>query len=435
MERMAQKMKKYKLTNNLGLKIIAFIFAAFLWLIVVNLDNPVDSKLFTDIPVTIVNDDIIKSAGEVYQVEGEGTVNVVVYATREVRQKLQKEDIVATADIKQIDSTGKLVPIEISIPDYSGQYESAEAVPRNLTIQREKSGKKSLALTVETVGKQADGYELGDITVSPENVTLTGAESLLEQVDRAAAQVNIDGISEDSALDGTLVLYDVYGNELNQTQLGNNLGDEGISVSVDVLKVKSVPIAFEVSGSPAEGYKYTGYTSMPESIQVCGASDALDELSQIAVPASVIDITGASESIEMTVDIRSYLPEGIRLADENAGNVTVTVKIEREGTRTIEFLVSSIKINNLAEDLQVSYDADAEITLHFSGDESLLSTLDISNAVSVDLGGHTQPGTYDIPVKVNLPAGITLDEQVTVRLTIEEKAAEDNPNSPAGENG
>ena len=426
-------MKKYKLTNNLGLKIIAFIFAAFLWLIVVNLDNPVDSKLFTDIPVTIVNDDIIKSAGEVYQVEGEGTVNVVVYATREVRQKLQKEDIVATADIKQMDSTGRLIPIEISIPDYTGQYESAEAVPRNLTIQREKSGKKSLALTVETEGKQADGYELGDITVSPENVTLTGAESLLEQVDRAAAQVSIEGISEDSVLDGTLVLYDAYGNELNQTQLGNNLGDEGISVSVDVLKVKSVPIVFDVSGSPAEGYKYTGYTSMPESIQVCGASDALDELSQIAVPASVIDISGASESIEMTVDITEYLPEGIRLADENAGDITVTVKIEREGTRTIEFLVSSIKINNLADNLQVSYDADAEITLHFSGDEALLSTLDISNAVSVDLSSYTQPGTYDVPVKVNLPAGITLDERVTVQLTIEEKAA-DNPNSPAGEN-
>ena len=35
-------MKKYKFTDNLGLKIIAVIFAAFLWLIVVNLDNPVE---------------------------------------------------------------------------------------------------------------------------------------------------------------------------------------------------------------------------------------------------------------------------------------------------------------------------------------------------------------------------------------------------------
>ena len=71
-------MKKYKLTKNLGLKVIAFFFAAILWLVVVNLDNPVVSSAFREIPVTIVNDDIITSAGDVYQVVGEQTVSVVV---------------------------------------------------------------------------------------------------------------------------------------------------------------------------------------------------------------------------------------------------------------------------------------------------------------------------------------------------------------------
>ena len=57
-------MKKYKFTDNLGLKIIAVIFAAFLWLIVVNLDNPVSTQTFSEVPVTIINEDIILSAGE-----------------------------------------------------------------------------------------------------------------------------------------------------------------------------------------------------------------------------------------------------------------------------------------------------------------------------------------------------------------------------------
>ena len=94
-------MKKYKLTNNLGLKITALVFSAFLWLIVVNVDNPVSSSTFTNIPVTIVNEDIITSSGEVYQVLGEETVSVVVYANREIRQSLSAEDIVATADIRK----------------------------------------------------------------------------------------------------------------------------------------------------------------------------------------------------------------------------------------------------------------------------------------------------------------------------------------------
>lgn len=428
-------MKKYKLTTNLGLKVIAFIFAVFLWFIVVNFDNPVGSSTFRDIPVQILNDDIITSAGEVYQVEGDRTVTVVVYATREVRQKLTSDNIVATADIKQIDSTGRLVPIEVTINGFSGESVTAEAIPRNLTIQREKSGKKVMSLTVDTEGvKLADGYILGDASVEPDQVTITGAESVLDQVDRAVAQVDeVEGVSEDSVLPASLVLYDANGNELNQTQMSNNLGEEGLSVSVEVMKVKGIPVVFDVEGSPAEGYKYSGCVSTPESVQVCGKSEDIDKISEIDVPASVIDISGASEPIKLSVDITPYLPEGVELVDENSGNVKVTVKIEQEGTLSVDFMVSSIRINNLAENLQVSYEPDAEITFRFTGDEDLLDTLDISNAVSVDLSDYDRPGTYDIPVKVNLPEGISQDGQVTVQLTLAEKASEGDQGSQGGE--
>ena len=428
-------MKKYKLTTNLGLKVIAFIFAVFLWFIVVNFDNPVGSSTFRDIPVQILNDDIITSAGEVYQVEGDRTVTVVVYATREVRQKLTSDNIVATADIKQIDSTGRLVPIEVTINGFSGESVTAEAIPRNLTIQREKSGKKVMSLTVDTEGvKLADGYILGDASVEPDQVTITGAESVLDQVDRAVAQVDeVEGVSEDSVLPASLVLYDANGNELNQTQMSNNLGEEGLSVSVEVMKGKGIPVVFDVEGSPAEGYKYTGCVSTPESVQVCGKSEDIDKISEIDVPASVIDISGASEPIKLSVDITPYLPEGVELVDENSGNVKVTVKIEQEGTLSVDFMVSSIRINNLAENLQVSYEPDAEITFRFTGDEDLLDTLDISNAVSVDLSDYDRPGSYDVPVKVNLPAGISQDGQVTVQLTLAEKASEGDQGSQGGE--
>ena len=114
-------MKNHKFTDNLGLKIIAIIFAVFLWLIVVNLDNPVSTQTFSEVPVTIINEDIILSAGDTYQVLGEEKVSVVISATRQVRQKLTKEDIVATADIKEMDTSTGLVPIKISIPNYALQ--------------------------------------------------------------------------------------------------------------------------------------------------------------------------------------------------------------------------------------------------------------------------------------------------------------------------
>ena len=416
-------MKKYKFTDNLGLKIIAVIFAAFLWLIVVNLDNPVSTQTFSEIPVTIINEDIILSAGDTYQVLGEEKVSVVVSATRQVRQKLTKEDIVATADIKEMDTSTGLVPIKISIPNYAGKYESAEAAPRNLQIQREKSGKKVLSLTVSTGdSKVRDGYILGDMTVNPDKVTITGPESILDQIDRAVALIDVEGLAKDSEETAKLGLYDISGNPISQTRLGNNLGEGGITVSVEVLKIKSVPISLSVSGTPAEGYKYTGYSSEPETVQIYGEKDVVDKIEEIDVP--VIDVSGASQPIQKSVNISEYPPEGVQLVDEKTANITVTAMVEEEGTRTINFMVSSIQIYNLAEGLQVSYEPDAEIALRFSGDQKALEMLDISNAVSVDMSAYVVPGVYDVHVDVDIPEGITLMKKVTVQLTVAEKEQE-----------
>lgn len=423
-------MKKYRFGNNLGLKIIALFFSAFLWLIVVNASNPIGSQTFSDIPVQIINDDIIKSSGEVYQVIGESTVSVVVYANREVRQKLDPEDIIATADISQMDTSTNLIPIDISIPEYSEDYDSAVAVPRNIRIQREKSGSKVLALTAETDGTSPrDGYMIGSLTADPNNVTITGPQSALDQIDRAVARVEVEGISKDTTRKADLVLYDANGNALSQTQLDNNLGEDGVSVTVEVLKEKTVSLEFDASGTPAEGYRYTGCTSVPESIRICGKSSDVSDVDEIRVPASVIRVDGASAPVEQTVDITAYLPDGISLVDENAGSITVTAMVEEEGTRTIRMLVSSVRMSNLAEDLEVDYEPDAEITLRFGGEQQALDVLDISNAVSIDLSDYTEPGEYEVPVEVNTPAGITLLSQPEAALILSEKT-EEIPENP-----
>lgn len=415
-------MKKYSFAKNPGLKIMALVFAAFLWLIVVNIDNPVSSDTYMNIPVTIANDDIITQEGNVYKVVDEQSVNVIVYAKRQTLQNINADDIVATADIREMDTDTGLVPVKITIPEYAGEYESAEAIPRNLQIKTEKTGKKVLSLTVDTQGTTPrDGYMLGSMTVNPERVTLTGSESMIDQIETAVATIDVEGISKDTDVRATLALYDANGNEMTNSQISNNLGEDGITVHVEVLQTKTVPVQFSTSGTPADGYKVTGVVSEPENIQIYGKSDDMKDVSSISVPASELNIEGASERIEKTIDITPYLPEDISLVDENAASVNATVLIEEEGTRSVDFLVSSIRINNLSDKLQVVYEPDAEITLRFSGSEELLDILDISNAVSVDLEDYMEPGTYSIPVKVNVPQGITLVNEVTVQLILEEK--------------
>lgn len=103
---------------------------------------------------------MIAQGGEVYTVLDDQNVNVVVYAKRSVIQQIKSDDIVATADIKEMDSRTGLIPISVSIPKYSGSYQSAESVPRNIQIKTEPTGKNVFTLTVSTTGTQRDGYQI-----------------------------------------------------------------------------------------------------------------------------------------------------------------------------------------------------------------------------------------------------------------------------------
>ena len=142
------------------------------------------------------------------------------------------------------------------------------------------------------------------------------------------------------------------------------------------------------------------------------------------------------EKIEKAFDITDYLPEGVELIEGASGKVTATAMIEQLGNRTIEFMVASIKQNYLAKNLQVSYEPDAEVTLVFQGEKDTLDSLDISNAVSVNLQNYTKEGTYDIPVEVDLPDGVTLTKPVTVQLILTEKGStkDEQPENNAGTN-
>lgn len=103
----------------------------------------------------------------------------------------------------------------------------------------------------------------------------------------------------------------------------------------------------------------------------------LSGFTELDVPASEIDISGATEKLEQTIDIVPYLPEGIKLVDETANNVVVTVSIEQEGTRTIELLAESIRVNNVQDNLRVSFEDNTDIQLQFKGAQEALEKLDV----------------------------------------------------------
>lgn len=413
---------KHRWTENLGLKLMAIFFATLLWLVVVNIDNPEDTAVYRGISVTVTNEEIVTNKGKTYQIlEDTQTVNVTVRAKRSVLDKVVASDIVATADMKDMQLLS-LVPIAVSIKGYEGQYVSASANPKNLQVKIEDTTKNTIPLTVATTGTLRDGYVLGTMVTNPEKITVRGAESLVNSIAKAVARVDVSGLSTDSNLPADLVFYDENENVIDQTQLSNNLGEEAVSVKVQVLSTKSVPLQVGVSGEPAPGYSFTSVASEPDSVQVIGTEEELKNLSQITIPDSAVNMEGIAEKQEIVVDITNYLPDHVQLADETANNIVVTVMVEQDGTKTIELPQEAVEIKNLADDLKVSFENEADIELHFSGKQESLDVLDITNAVSIDMKNYKTPGSYDVPLTLDLPGGIDLLENVSVNVIVEKKS-------------
>ena len=160
---------KKSLTNNIGLKLLAFVFAFLLWLLVVNTDDPVMDQVYKDITVTVEHEEVITQAEtkKTYQIlDNTQTVDVTVTAKRSVLNKIKAENIVAVADMKEL-YLDSMIPIEVRIPGYEDSYEEAVTNPRNLQVRIEENASKTLPITPTTTGTVRDGYLLGEVKANP----------------------------------------------------------------------------------------------------------------------------------------------------------------------------------------------------------------------------------------------------------------------------
>ena len=98
--------------NNIGLKLLAVLFAIGLWFVVMNVNDPTQTKTFTT-NVEVINQDVILSQGKYYEIVSGDTVTFRVSAKRSILEQLSGSDFAATANMEYIENN-QYVPITIS---------------------------------------------------------------------------------------------------------------------------------------------------------------------------------------------------------------------------------------------------------------------------------------------------------------------------------
>lgn len=415
------------LTKNWGFKVLALGFSFLLWLAVVNVQDPVMTKTFTGVPVTVVHPEIITNRGNTYQVvEGTETVSVVVKAKRSDMEKLRADSIVATADMKNLDTkSGTLIPIDVTITASVRNSYEAYATPGNIQIQIEANKTKSFPITVNTSGNLKDGYVLGEAKANPEKIEISGPESVVTSIDKVVASVQLNGESEDTELEARLEIYDANGKSIAMTTLEDNLNGETVKVSITVQQKKNVAVYFDTSGiQVADGYVLEDVSAEPETIEVVGEADELDKIDSIKVPVEALQETNLAETVERTVDVANYIPRGLRVLDETKGApVVVKITVAKAGTKRFEFPVGSISVLNLPNGYKVSYDTTGNIEIAVIGTKEELDSMSEleQGSVYINLIDMKSEGSYTVPLEIVLPNGVQLDHEVTIGVTLEKE--------------
>ena len=430
---------KKKLTDNLGLKIGSVLFAALLWLLVTNINNPATTRRVNNVRVTIINGEVLTSQGKIYEVLDDSDVldYVAITGPKTVMNNIGGGDLVAIADMNKL-TADNTIPIELSTVQYNESLDSIRASSGVVKLKVEDRKSISIPLRAETSGTLQEGYIVGDVTTDQNLMRVSGPESLISMIETAEVSVGIAGFTGDIGTNAEIKLYDANGTEVPKDKLTMNINTVG--VNVEILGTKSVPLRFAASGTPANGYRATGViSSSPGTVLLAGKGSALRNLSVIEIPDTEVDITGATGNVTTTVDIRPYLSGSVELAEAGFdGNVAVTVNVEQEITRSITISESNIVIENLPEQYEgviSTYEEEFPIQVRGLAEEvnaldaeQIRGVVDINRLLETGVIEELGEGYYDVNLAFNLPDTVSLRENITVRLNIRERAATENDN-------
>lgn len=407
---MWMKIKK-ALTANIGFKILALVFSIALWMIVVNVDDPEQTKTFTA-TVQVINENVLTDQGKYYTLTDGNTVSFRVTAQRSVLERLSSSDFTATADMNYLEDDER-IPVDITVNRYASSVRiSAQRLYLKVEVGDEMDARFSIR--GETTGDPADGFAVDEVSVVPNVISVRGPAECVSKIESVRAYCDVTGRNMDTSETVVPVFYDADGKEVDTTRL--QVSVDTVDVYVEIVSVKEVPIVVETSGSLADGLELTGITTDPATVMIKGESSELNRVTNITIPASVISLSDITQDLTTTVDITSYLPDGVTLLDSQDAQVSVKVGVAGETTQEFDVPVDNISVRNLERGYTTSFSA-STVKVSITALQSELSRLSANSITGyVDVSGLV-PGTYNLPITMNLDEDYRVG-QATIQITI-----------------
>ena len=370
---------KKRFFNNWILKLTSVVCAMLLWFVVYNSEDPVEFGRFYNVPVTFENTEVLEKEGKVYEVLSNSDVinSIRVQAKRSVINDMTKDDIHVVADFNKMKMDGT-IELEIYSQRHTQGEIDFESSSDELKLFVEPKASTSPYIFVETIGKPAEGYIIFDTSTSQNRINVSGGKSIIDRIVKAVAVVDVTGATGDISTYVELDLYGKDGAEISTDRLDMNV--KSAVTTVTIYPTKTVPVRYEIIGTPAENHVTTGQVIYDVTeVELVGKPSTLSRVSEIVVKGEEISIEGAEESVILNLDLDNYLPSGIYRTDRamNDGRTSVEVEIVPIIEQEFTLLAKQVILTNIPDKHFADRTLDtAEFTVTIRGAEHLLAGLD-----------------------------------------------------------
>lgn len=416
---------KEKLTNNLGLKILALLFSIVLWVIAININDPVSQDNYS-ITVQLTNTNSLSASGKYMEVlDDSDHIRVTVRGTRTALSTFSGKDIVAVADVSKM-TEDNMVPIELNTTKMSDKIESVKSDSQYVKLSVEAISRLQMPIEVNVQNEPAEGYILSSATTAQNVVIVSGPSSIVDTVKYAAVEINVDEATSDVKISLPLSLYDENNSLVESNKITMSMSE--VSTTATILYTKSIPVECGVTGTLLDGYVLNGKIECtPSIVTVAGKQNVINELSEISIPEAV-NITGCDSDAMASVNLHDYLPDNVTLVDDSDdGLANVVVGIEKAAEETLTISTSRIHITGVPEGYTMTLADDVDgveitamglrETLNKTDGTGLVGIIDVETYLK-DSAIEIHSGNMEIPMNVVLPEGLWLSKETRVPVVV-----------------
>lgn len=416
-------MKNFLKKTDLPMRLLAIVLAVLLWGIVMMSTNPMRNYIIKTVPGSIelegentllenYNLSVIDGQDSIISFSAEGTSSAISALLKNVSQ------IRVIVDVSDINTAGEhKLHYSIKLPDTSGISISENYRSKTIDLVIDQIISRDISVSLpENVGTPASGYIYETPKLDAQTVTVTGPAGVLNTVVTAQLNLKADGLNSSQSINCDYTLLNENGETVDSPYLTRET--ETVSVTMPVYKYTTVPLEVELRPSPDITEDMVKIKIEPTTIEVYGASALVDKITSISL--GEIDLSRVQTGARISMGIR--LPPGVKLMNGQPGTAAVTLQIDGVSSKTVKISDVQLIDTSAAQPKRRTKLVDEAIELTLSGKNSALTALDptsIKVTVTFDSSLYNI-GTYNIPVKVELPpdSGITVIGENTLQAKI-----------------